>query len=124
MIYLASPYTSTNAEVLNERYNEAVKATAFYIKQGFVVFSPIVHSHWLELPIDFEFWHDYDMAIIAKCVELWILAIDGWDRSKGVIEERLKAQSSRKPVFIIKPTGDPKAPYERQEYSRFLREHM
>lgn len=120
MIYLASPYTSPDKKVMHKRYSEAVKATAFFIGQGFVVFSPIVHSHKLNMPTDFDFWHNYDMDVIASCSELWVLAIDGWDRSRGVTEELMEARSTRKPVFIVQPTGDQKKPFERQEYSRFL----
>lgn len=40
-----------------------------------------------DLPTDFEFWRQYDKAIISRCSELWVLTLPGWSESVGVAAE-------------------------------------
>ena len=79
-----------------ERYLRALKATQYLLSQRRWVYSPIVHCHELAkiggLPGDFEFWKDYNFAVIAACDLFMILRIEGWDASKGVAQEKLEAE--------------------------------
>ena len=45
LIYIGSPYTHTEACVMEDRYQKALKATATLLKEGFHVISPVVHCH-------------------------------------------------------------------------------
>ncbi len=63
LVYLASPYTSSDIAVCEERYQAACRATAALIRAGQVVFSPIVHSHPLVafgLPTTWAAWERID----------------------------------------------------------------
>jgi hypothetical protein len=87
MIYLAIPYAGQegfSVEVAN-------KVSGELMKRGKVVFSPISHTHSIaemcEMPVCWEFWEKQDKAMIDRADEILVVCIDGWDHSRGVIEE-------------------------------------
>ena len=90
-MYLASPYTDPDIAVMEQRYLAAMKATHWCLTHSIQVFSPIVHCHEMAIkyimPRDFDFWREYDQAMIAPCSGLLILDIEGWTSSKGVTSE-------------------------------------
>ena len=43
--YLASPYSSPSANIMQTRYEEARRATAFLLRERSWIYSPIVHCH-------------------------------------------------------------------------------
>lgn len=100
MIYLASPYTSNLAGDLKaaaER-NRYVKALDFIahimMTGGPPVFSPIVYCHPIavkhQLPVDAEHWLKFNVAFLRKADAMFVLRIQGWEKSKGVeIEMRM-----------------------------------
>ena len=105
LIYLASPYSDTNPAVRKKRYEIALEKCAELILDGYMVFSPIVHSHPIAVHIgaayEWEIWKELDRAILLKCDELWVLPIYGWNYSRGVTEEMRIAQEAGIPVKII-----------------------
>lgn len=56
-----------------------------------LVFSPIVYSSAMSvehgLPADWLFWRGFDIRMLSRCEELWVLMLEGWRESKGVSEE-------------------------------------
>ncbi len=88
MIYLASPYSHPDPLIMKTRFLMAEQATAFMLKVGKFVYSPIVHCHELaakySLPTDFDFWQRYNRDMIRRCSTFAILDIAGWRESKGV----------------------------------------
>lgn len=91
LIYLGSPYTHSDKDVEQERYDKALYLTADLLNQGFHVISPIVHCHPLSIKYnmkgDFEFWQKYNFAILSKCDVLLIFPLDGWEISVGLQKE-------------------------------------
>jgi hypothetical protein len=90
LVYLASPYSHDDVHVRRRRYYLACKATAAIMRQGKLVYSPIVHSHPLTrygLPTDWGYWQQLDEAMLVRCQELWVLLLDGWVASDGVQAE-------------------------------------
>jgi hypothetical protein len=107
MIYLASPYSHTNPEVVLERFQEAEIATATLLKNGEKVWSPIVHCHALacayQMPTDAQFWKSYNEDFIRRADEVLVLQIQGWDASKGVKMEIEFANFVGIPLNYITP---------------------
>ena len=105
LIYLASPYSHPNKAVVEERYLAVCRAAGEFMRQGHLIYSPIAHTHALaqtsQLPTDFEFWGDFDEAMISRCSELWVLMLDGYDESRGVAEEIAIADAREIPVVYM-----------------------
>lgn len=101
-IYLASPYTKKNHDVA---FLDACNAAALLIKLGKTVFSPIAHSHYIakfhKLPKDVGFWRKQNQSFIDWCDELWVLGTEGWEESKGILEEIDYAKQAGKPVHYL-----------------------
>jgi len=94
LIYLAIPYShdpETSYKIANE-------VAAEIMQDGYIVFSPISHSHYIscymkeELRFNYDFWMKQDLPLLRKCDEVWFILIgdDGWkklDESKGCVRE-------------------------------------
>ncbi len=110
MIYLASPYHHAEERVMEDRYNSALEATAYLMRQGIVVFSPIVHCHVIkqrfDLPGDHNFWLTYDEGILRHCFAMWILCIPGWRESKGVASEIAFCKRHGKLIYYVTKTAE------------------
>lgn len=114
LIYLASPYTHPDPAVVRQRVAQVQIATANAIFQGNLVFSPIVHSDPIKDLVHFDphntsgemsEWMEYDKAFIENCDELWVLMLDGWQESKGVITEIAHAIANGIPRrYVTYPT--------------------
>jgi hypothetical protein len=104
MIYVASPYTHRDRQRMEVRYHAACDFTARLLNDKMWCYSPIVHCHELakqfDLPRDFEFWKEYNIAMLNVCNKLFILGIDGWKESTGVTAELECARSLKIPVTL------------------------
>lgn len=109
LIYLASPYTHSNPMVKAQRYEAACRAAGKLMKQGLCVFSPIAHSHPIELYFEdgkaegMEFWLRQDFAILGSCSKMLVLTLDGWAASKGVAAELEFCKAHNIPFGFIAP---------------------
>jgi hypothetical protein len=104
--YLASPYSHPAPAVREDRYRDACRAAAALLLAGQPVFSPIAYSHPLVdhgLPGDWSFWQRYDRELLARCDEVVVLMLDGWQDSVGVREEIRIARELGKPVRYLAP---------------------
>ena len=106
-IYLASPYSHPDEPVMCRRFGTACRAAAALMGRGYVVFSPIAHTHPIAelgyLPRGWEFWRRFDEFFLAACDELWVLNDPGWDRSVGVTAEIQIAGRLGKPTKLFSP---------------------
>lgn len=107
LIYLGIPYSSPSEQVKAERFVIACKIAGALRKQGILCFSPISESHSIaqhaDVPTTWEFWKEYDEAIIRCCKELWVIRIAGLDDSIGVAAEIKLAQELKLPIKYIHP---------------------
>ena len=74
LIYLASPY-SENPEV---NYKAVLEFVVWhYLSKTEVLFSPIIYGHIItnngKMDSDFETWKNFDLLILSKSDELWVL---------------------------------------------------
>lgn len=107
-VYLASPYTHPDTNVRHERFVAVCKKAAQMMRDGRVVFSPIAHSHPIEVlgfdqPQSGVFWKAQDAPYLHLCSELVVLMLEGWDRSPGVAHEIEVAIQRGIPVTYERP---------------------
>ena len=104
MIYLACPYSHSDPAVRDTRFREANRAAAALMEEGHVVFSPLSMSHPIEAHMDTihdtAWWMRIDLAFMEHCTECVVLALPGWEQSKGVTIERKWFEDRGRPVTI------------------------
>ena len=91
LVYLATPYTHADPEVVEARVQAVNRAAAHLMAQGLKIFSPISHSHPIAmagtLPTDWEYWKEFDWAYLTHCHKIIVLRSEGWEQSTGVTAE-------------------------------------
>ena len=109
LCYLCSPYSSPDPAVRELRYRQAVQATAYLIRRGLAVFSPIIHSHPVadlggDLAGDWSFWRRQDELFMDACLGgIVVLKLPGWESSVGVQAEIAYMRAKRRPVEYLDP---------------------
>lgn len=107
MIYLASPYSHPDQEIVNERFGKTIKATAKLLLERKIVFSPIVHCHHMamvyQMPTSAEYWKQYNHGMLLAAKELYVLQLNGWDTSFGVKYEIEVATKLGLPITYVQP---------------------
>lgn len=90
-IYLASPYSHANPDVMEARFLAAEAVLAHLLRTSEWTYSPIVHCHALakrhDLPTDHEFWGSYNLAMLHRAHNITVLTLPGWEESRGVQQE-------------------------------------
>lgn len=91
LIYIASPYSHEDKDIMSQRYFEAMRYNNFLFNNSRHAYSPIVHTHNLalvhNLRTDAKFWRSFNFKMLSVCTDLHILQLDGWSASKGVEQE-------------------------------------
>lgn len=112
LIYLATPYSDTDPtheereriEVEDDRYVLACLAAKELMRQGYVVFSRIAHSHGIgrlgSRDGGYESWREQDQEMILRCDVVVMLLADGADKSAGMLAESRFAMYIGKPVRV------------------------
>lgn len=107
LVYLATPYTHADPRVMERRFLGVNKAAAILMKMGFLVYSPISHTHPIalagDLPKEWSFWGKFDTVMMSHCNCMIVLMQEGWRESKGIKEEIKIAQKLKIPFEFIKP---------------------
>jgi hypothetical protein len=111
-VYIANPYMDEDEEVIAQRVASVTQYTAYLMMKHVSCYSPIVHGHAVqdylpkELQCCHKFWlnHDFDMLKHARAMHL--LAIDGWQRSRGCKWEYETAKVFNIPVSLVIPEPD------------------
>jgi hypothetical protein len=109
LAYLATCYTVWKDDAgIHNAYVDAAKITGALMKQGYKVYSPIVHGHPVSLyanvdPLDHSFWLDYDRTMLTKCDVLLVAKMKDWEKSKGIAFEIEFFKKVGKPIFYLDP---------------------
>lgn len=107
MIYLACPYWHEDPIIRNDRAELASLAAAMLMDAGFTVFSPLSHGDAVRKHLPggnrpHEWWMKQDIDILARCDEMFVLPLEGWEFSKGVREEISFCKLTKKPITAVR----------------------
>src|SRR5215471_10117487 len=107
LIYVASPYTDQDNEVVAERVRLVEEFVTQGLAMGHIAFSPVVYGHSLSkkwnLPPGFDFWRHFNLYMLSISLDMVVLCIPGWKGSVGVRTEIEYAQDSGKKVILANP---------------------
>jgi hypothetical protein len=107
--YLAIPYSHTDDEIKDLRFEIANAVSARLMKEGEVIFSPISHSHPMVkygLPGDWNYWKNQDIMFLNVCSEFCVVMLEGWEESTGVSSEIAHMEQRGIDVQFIDPYAD------------------
>ena len=108
-IYLATPYTHKNPNIQKLRLDAAVRLNRNYIINGLTAISPIAFVNaFIRADNTSEFappqtWLEWDIPILKRAEELWVMMMPGWDISVGVTREIKEATESGIFIKYIEP---------------------
>lgn len=95
--YLAHPYSSETIEERIANFELACRRSAKLLLKGYNIFSPIVHSHPIEMASPemmawpqeklWKFWLDVDVAILEYVGFTGLILSPGWHESRGCRRE-------------------------------------
>jgi hypothetical protein len=90
-IYLACPYSHPSEYVRRKRFKAANRAAGKLMSEGYIVYSPISHSHPIavdcDLALEWKEWEKIDTAFISMSKKVVVLRVDGYQDSVGVGNE-------------------------------------
>ena len=91
MIYVGSPYSDPDHLVREDRAFQVERFAARYVQRGHVIYCPIASWHHVAqkftLPTDFQFWQQLNFGMLRFASELWVLRLEGWEKSVGLAGE-------------------------------------
>ena len=102
LIYLSGAITGTTEEEWASNYQKGRDIAIEFCKHKIPYFSPHLNG-WKfdkETGLEHVTWRDYmdmDLEIISRCSGLYMM--EGWESSKGAVEEREYAISLGLPIF-------------------------
>jgi hypothetical protein len=103
--YLAAPYSHPDPLVRIARFEAINRAAYRLMLRGEVVFSPISHSHPIEMESgqinSHEFWAKQDDWFEQHCSKVAVLMMDGWRESKGTQREIRMAEELGKEIEYL-----------------------
>lgn len=99
--YLAGPYSDSPAT----RYEQHLDATAALVLADIHVYSPILSCHDMaikhHMPTDAKFWENFNFTFVERSRGVIVLALKGWERSKGTRGEIAHAQKHGLPIWYL-----------------------
>lgn len=108
MILITGPYSSPDAEVKAARVKTiATACAALIIQTNQVAMSPllsglaIIEKSGKKLPDNTEFWKEFCRVFVRAAEEVYVLDMDGWDKSGGVADEINEAKERNIPVYLV-----------------------
>lgn len=120
-IYLAGPYTPKifnlrfkkfGSRWINKllcwyRFKRLSLTAANLMKAGYIVFSPISHSHVIPFDnLDAEAWLEQDYWFVKRADKIFVLDLMGWPGSFGVFNEMEWGKKFLKPIYLIDIKGN------------------
>ena len=104
--YLASPYTHSDAAMMQLRYSLNLVHGAELFRAGVMFAAPIIMTHPMVeygLPqVDLDFYIEWNKALIEVSVGVIVLMLPGWETSVGVGKEIDYAKELGVPIAFWK----------------------
>ena len=92
-VYLACPFSHKNPMVRKRRVFISTMCAAMILKNGYMVYSPLTHTSSIaeflppENECSWKYWKDISLTFVDWADELWVIMLNGWQKSIGVAAE-------------------------------------
>lgn len=109
LYYLAAPYSHPDKAVIDERMEIFCKVDARLIDAGYHTVSPLskhfILNYGYNLGGDWAYWGEYSKKLLSLCHAMFVICIDGWETSVGVLEEIKLARQLNIEVIYLDTNG-------------------
>jgi len=98
LVYISGPISPANGMEVTDNVEKAVRLFYYLTLKGIPSFCPhFTALHKDAFEISHEVWMAYDLAVLARCTH--ILMVQGWQHSKGAVQELQFAMDTKIPVY-------------------------
>jgi hypothetical protein len=106
MIYLATPFTHKDSNIMNERLSLVTKVNYILIEKGITCISPVFYGCALSEKVknrdlSWTTWERFCKDLIDKCKMMIVLNVFEWEKSTGVTEEIKYCKDNNIPVLLL-----------------------
>ena len=109
MIYIASPFSDSNKQLEQERFEQVRLFTSQLMTRGLLCFSPIVYGmqfYSQEMSRgDAAYWRTFNDHMLRNSHALLVYTIPGWKKSIGVRAEIAHAKMRDLPIAYADTAG-------------------
>lgn len=89
--YLGHPYSHGAPYMREDRWKKGLHVNGLLMTAGVHVYNPIHATHELalvhQLPYEHDWWIEFNRHFIDGSVGMLILALNGWEQSRGLAQE-------------------------------------
>lgn len=105
LIYVASPYSDPDKQVVRLRMNKFAGIMAKLIEHKFHPVSPLLNHYLTDVvtvnfPLTWDWWQDYSKLLLSKCDHMIVIGPD-WGKSTGVMAEIEMANEMNIPISYL-----------------------
>lgn len=105
LIYVASPYSDPDKQVVRLRMNKFAGIMAKLIEHKFHPVSPLLNHYLTDVvtvnfPLTWDWWQDYSKLLLSKCDHMIVIGPD-WEKSTGVMAEIEMANEMNIPISYL-----------------------
>lgn len=97
LVYTAGPYRAKTEQQVSWNVERAMWWAEAVWRLGGVAICPHTNTYKMDMAIDPEEFVERDLEIVCRCNA--VLALPGWEKSKGALAEIKAAQQAGVPVF-------------------------
>ena len=113
MVYLGCPYSldgQATDKQMTRRYEQVTRCANILFRTGLNVYSPISMHHNIQqhkhIKMTTREWLQLDFEYLRHCEMLYVLKLEGWEKSLGLISEIEFAQDMKIPIVYIEPNKE------------------
>lgn len=108
LIFVCTPYSNDDENIVKYRKKIAGEVCLRLVAKGIYAISPVVYGCALmeygeNTDGSWNYWQKFCETFLINSKAVYVIKIDGWDKSIGVSQEILFAITHKIPVYFINP---------------------
>lgn len=101
MVYVSCAFGENDPGIRKLRIDSAAYFCAEKMREGTVVFCPLIHNYYIlkhGLPVGWDYWEKFNKELLLRADRLYVLKLEGWEKSIGVPAEIALARKYGVPI--------------------------
>lgn len=101
LIYVSCAFGQDDQSVRELRIDLVSRFCAQKMREGVIVFCPLIHNYHIlkyGLPVGWDYWEKFNKELLQRCDRIYVLKLEGWEKSIGIQAEITIARSLNIPI--------------------------